>query len=304
MHTLRRFPFLSLWLILLPAIASAQSGGLRYTITVTEFDNQSSWHGQRHLGNAWSTVMTDLLNQSGRFIVIGDESMRRAALEEQDLGASGLAAQGKKTPKSGYLTPAQLLLRGTITYVQFDSGEQKGGLNLGKVRLGGKRQQAEIGATIYMVDSTTGQVVASTNVKGQSKSRRGMIHIRDGNKSLELSGKKNDNLVKAISDAVGQSMDWLVEQLPFVPWSGTVVTVAEGEVVVDRGAREGVQPGQIFRVGTTEILRSPDSGEVLDESLKQIAEIEVTRVRPKVSYCKVLSGDPRAIRKGLSVQLP
>lgn len=304
MHALRRLSIAILFVLLLPIVAYAQNGGLRYTITVSEFDNQSNWRGQWHLGHAWTEIMTGLLTESGHFMVVADESMREAALAEQDLGASGLAVQGKKTPVSGQLTPAQLLLHGTITYVQLDSGEQNGGLNLGKIRLGGKKKTAEIGATIYLVDSSTGQAVASTMVKGLSKSRRGMIQIRDGNRSLNLSGKKDDNLVKAMSDAAAQSIEWLVAQLPYVAWSGTVVTVAEGEVIVDRGAREGVQQGQVFKIGTATVLRSPDTGEILDERLDLIAKVQVTQVRPKVSYCKVLSGDPRAIRKGLTVQLP
>ena len=48
------------------------AGGLRFSITVSQFENQSGWHGQWDLGNAWGTVLTDMLNQSGRFIVLGE----------------------------------------------------------------------------------------------------------------------------------------------------------------------------------------------------------------------------------------
>ena len=59
---------LSLALIILTAVVSpiwAQGGGLRYSITVSKFENRSGWHGYWDLGDAWGMVMTDLLNQTG-----------------------------------------------------------------------------------------------------------------------------------------------------------------------------------------------------------------------------------------------
>ena len=84
-----------------PAMAEEATGGLRYTVTVTEFENQSGWHGQWNLGHAWGTVLTDMLNQTGKFIVLGETDMRAAALDEQDFAASGRTAGGKKAPVTG-----------------------------------------------------------------------------------------------------------------------------------------------------------------------------------------------------------
>jgi curli biogenesis system outer membrane secretion channel CsgG len=106
----------------LPVQAEEASGGLRYSITVTKFDNQSGWSGQWNLGDAWDTVLTDMLNQTGRFIVLGESDMRGAAMDEQDFAASGRTAGGKKAPVTGQMTPAQLLVKGAITHVQGDTG--------------------------------------------------------------------------------------------------------------------------------------------------------------------------------------
>ena len=108
---LRFLPFLAILLLAVSALPTlAQSGGLRYSITVTEFENQAGWHAQWHLGQAWGTVMTEKLHASGRFIVLGEGGMRDAAMAEQDLAASGATAQGAKTPVTGQLTPADWLL--------------------------------------------------------------------------------------------------------------------------------------------------------------------------------------------------
>jgi curli biogenesis system outer membrane secretion channel CsgG len=73
-------------------------GGLRYSITVSKFDNKAGWSGQWDIGDAWGAVMTDALQASGKFIVLGEKDMRAEAMQEQDLGDTGRMAGGKKTP--------------------------------------------------------------------------------------------------------------------------------------------------------------------------------------------------------------
>ena len=81
--------------------ASSATGGLRYTISVSKFENRSGWSGQWNIGDGWGLVMTDILNQSGKFIVLGETDMRKEAMLEQDLGAAGRTAQGAITPGVG-----------------------------------------------------------------------------------------------------------------------------------------------------------------------------------------------------------
>ena len=71
--------------------AGADSSKMRYSITVVKFENKSGWHGQWDLGDAWGTVMTDMLMQTGQFIVLGESDMRSAAMDEQDFASSGLS---------------------------------------------------------------------------------------------------------------------------------------------------------------------------------------------------------------------
>ncbi len=164
---------LSLLIASIPILALAQTGGLRYSITVSKFENKAGWYGQWDIGDAWGTIMTDLLNQTGKFIVLGEKDMRQEAMAEQDFAASGRAAGGAKAPATGQMTPAQLLVKGAITHVQDSTAGGHGGLNIGGVRLGGAGGKGEVNATIYIVDSTTGQVLASKSVVGVS-TRKGL----------------------------------------------------------------------------------------------------------------------------------
>ena len=58
--------FVCLTFITTAAFADSAKGGLRYSITVTKFENSAGWHGRWDIGDAWGTVLTDLLWGTGR----------------------------------------------------------------------------------------------------------------------------------------------------------------------------------------------------------------------------------------------
>jgi curli biogenesis system outer membrane secretion channel CsgG len=288
----------------LPAKAGEAEGGLRYTITVSEFENRAGWNGQWSIGDAWDTVLTDMLNQTGKFIVLGETGMRNAAMDEQDFAASGRTAGGRKAPVTGQMTPAQLLVKGAITHAQGDTGGMGGGIRIKGIRLGGGGGKGEVNATIYIVDSTTGQVIASKSVVGTHKRSSMNVGYATGSWGGSFGGHKNDNVGLAVQDACAAAVAFLLDQLPSFMWSGSVVLVKGDKVYVNRGSREGVPMGQTFTVGEVDVLRDPDTGEVLDESMNEIAQLRVTQVKEKLSIAEVISGSASAVKKGMTVHLP
>ena len=286
-----------------PATAQDATGNLRYSITVTKFENQAGWHGQWDIGDAWGTVLTDMLNQSGKFIVLGETDMRAAALDEQDFAASGRTAGGAKAPATGQMTPAQILVKGAITHVQGDTGGADGGIRIKGFKVGGGGGKGEVNATVYLIDSTTGQVVASTNVVGTHKRKALGVGYNAGGWGAAFGGHANDNVGLAVQDACAQAVDFLTAQLPNILWSGSVVMIKDGQVYVNRGSREGIAAGQMFTVGEVEVLRDPDTGEVLDESMAEIARLKVSQVKEKLSICDVVSGDVSRVAKGMTIHL-
>ena len=284
-------------------IPAPPSGNLRYSITVTKFKNEAGWHGKWSVGDGMQTVMTNLLHESGWFIVLGDSEMRKAAMDEQDFAASGRTAGGKKTAKVGRMTPAQLLVRGSITHVQNDTGSGGGGLSFQGFSIGGSAGKAEMNVTIYLVNSETGQVSASTNVVGVSGKKGFTVgyHGSDlGGLGGNFGGAKKDNVGKAMEDAVGQAVLFLIDQLESIPWEGSVVMVKGEKVIINRGSREGVAVGREFKVGAVDELIDPDTGEVLDSEMTQVGTIKVTKVKEKIAYCAPVSGSG-SMQKGMSV---
>lgn len=288
-----------LGMVAVSAAVFADGSNLRYSVQVTKFENKSNWRGQWELGHAWGTIFTDQLVQCGRFIVLGEADMRGAAMQEQDLAASGRMAGGKKAPKMGRMTPAQLLVKGAITHVQETKGTG-GGFALKSITVGGNAGSAEINITIYLVDTTTGQVKASKTVIGKS-GRRGISLGYHGSKlgglTGDLGGFEKDNMGKATMDACNQALEFLVAQLDSIPWEGSVALAKPDRLIVNRGARDGVAVGMRFDVGKVEEVVDEDTGEVIDSSMTKLGTVSVTEVKEKVSYTTPLAG----AEKGMGV---
>ena len=302
---------LALGLVSILAVASIglagdddAKGGLRYSITVSKFENRAGWSGQWDIGDAWGAVMTDALTASKRFIVLGEKDMRGEAMMEQDLAATGRMAGGKKAPKTGQMTPAQLLVKGEITHVQDSTSGGGGGLSFKGIHIGGSGDKAEINVTIYVVDSTTGQVKASQKVVGKA-GRKGLSLGYSGSALGGLTGGgdafKKDNVGKAVEDAVSQAVEFLVKQLDKITWEGSVVSAKNGKIIINRGSREGVSEGQSFVVGKLETTTDPDTGEVLDSSVEKVAVITTKTVKEKISICEATEGGDK-IEAKMSVQ--
>ena len=302
MKALFTFACVALALATAPVLAN-QNGGLRYSIAVAKFANRSQFpEGQSALAATFGAVLTDSLQKTGRFIVLGEKDMRIEAIGEQDFGASGRVAGGKKTPQVGQMTPAQLLVKGEITHFAQSTSGGKQGIVIKGFKIGTESDTAQINAVIYIVDSATGQVAASRKVKGEA-SKFGMgIGMTSSQGSMDLGQYNNTNIGTAIEKAIDEAVDFLVQQLERIPWEGTVILVKDNKVYFNRGSREGVAQGQSFVVGKSEVLRDPNTGEVLDVSMDKAGKLVVEQVREKLSIARIVEGS--GIEKGMTVAAP
>jgi curli biogenesis system outer membrane secretion channel CsgG len=284
--------------MLSPRTVDAESS-LKYTIAVAKFENKSNWRGQWSLGDAWGAILTDSLNQTGRFIVIGEKDMRKAAMEEQDFAASGRAAGKGKKVVIGQMTPAQLLVKGEIVHFSDKTSGTGGGIGIAGFRIGGKTSEAEITTVMYIVDSSTGQVVASKKCEGKVSESGLSLGMSVAGFHGDIGGFKKTNAGKAMGMAVDQGVQFLEAQLEQIPWTGSIILVKHGKIYINRGEREGVTVGQTFTVGQMETLRDPDTGEILDQSMEKIGSIKVLKVKKKIAICKAVEG--ASFKKGMDI---
>ena len=274
-------------------------GGLRYTVVVDKFENKT---GKEEIGDQWATLLTAALHENGHFIVVAQDEVQLKALHEQVRGLSGETVKGRKTAVRGQMAPAQLLVEGVITHVQLGNAAQNGGFGVGPIRINTGRKTTEIRATLQMIDTSTGVVVAAKNFTGLSQGRALSVGGGEGTTGGVVNLGKDDDVHAAFEKAIGEVIPWMVAQLPSVVWRGTVVRVADGGVIINRGSREGVAPGDEFIAGESEILRDPDTGELLDEVVHERARIRVEQSNDRTSTCSIVSGDKRQLVVGMAVR--
>ena len=152
---------------------------------------------------------------------------------------------------------------------------------------------------IYVVDSTTGQVVASHKVLGKCKSGGLSVGFSERNWNGDMGGFKKTNVGTAMEKAIDDGVAFIVAQIPSLHWSGNVILVKGAMVYMNRGTREGVSVGQTFKVGASEVLRDPATGETLDVAFTEKGRIKVDNAKEKIAICSVVSGD--GLASGMSV---
>lgn len=303
MVTMRKIGVLGMVICLVMILAGigwADQNGVRYSIMVTKFENRTGWHGRWDLGDAWGAVLTDSLNATGQFIVLGEKDMRQEAMAEQDLAASGRTAGGGKQVVTGQMTPAQLLVKGDITHFDPGTSGGKGGIGFGGIRIGAGGGTSEINAVMYIIDSSTGQVLASKKCYGKVTKTGLSVGISKGGFSGDVGGFKKTNAGKAVEKAVDEGVAYLISMLDEIPWTGDVIMVKGQKVYINRGAREGVTDGRVFQVGKLTTIRDPNTGEILDQEVETSGKIRVTNVKEKLSICEITEG---TVQKGMTVSL-
>ena len=128
------------------------------------------------------------------------------------------------------------------------------------------------------------------------------LGLTRGSFSGDVGGFKKTNAGKAVEKAVDEAVSFMSAQLENIPWTGKVILTKSGKIYINRGSREGVASGQTFDVGVAEVLRDPDTGEVLDTSLDRVGTIRAVTVKKKITVCQVVRGS--GIKKGMTVLMP
>jgi len=276
-----------------PAPASL---GLKHTVGVDAFGGGELTEGAAS-SDSLNALLTDALINDGRFIVV-----ERAGLGgvqgEQQLGQSGAATAGT-VAKSNQLIGAGLLVRGAVT--KFSSAAGGGGLSLGGSFGGGllgggggvKTNKAVMTVSLRLIDTTSGQVVATATGEGAATSKdvnAGLVNARTG-ATMGTNAFRATPIGKAAEVAIVIAVGKLSAGLGNVPWSALVVDARSGVVYINAGADQNVQPGLTlgaYRKGET--LTDPGTGEVLDVQMTKIADIQVDSVREKISTAHIVSG--------------
>ena len=151
----------------------------RMAVAVMDFDYGTvgyHWWGDYDIGKGMADQVVDALVNDGTFRVIERKKLD-TVLAEQDFSKSDRAdPSAAKLSKMGKVLGVRYIVAGSITKF---GGEEKsyGGGGLVKGKLGGlglKKAKTEVTLTARLIDTTTGEILASAKGEGISKKGGGL----------------------------------------------------------------------------------------------------------------------------------
>jgi curli biogenesis system outer membrane secretion channel CsgG len=195
-------------------LAPEHSSGLAALAAAVRGNAGDQERSESSLGAGVSTLAIEKLLEAGQFRVM-ERSQLTSILAEQDLAASGRAAPGQAAAvRQAQVLGAQYLLTGAITKVGFEErtrGVGLGGRGLGGVGAVGQRQQRTlVTVTARLVDTSTGEIVASVTGEGVSELGGGLV-LGGGARTGGLAvGSSTSNIKET---AIGEAVDMAVHNL-------------------------------------------------------------------------------------------
>ena len=263
---------------------------LKKLVAVEEFENKAGAASTWKIGTGMADMLTDALIQSGNFIVLERQAIQ-SVIAEQDFAASGRTTQAGSTAQIGKMPPAQILIRGSVTEFQEDTGGGGQGLNIKGFNLNMKKGESHVAVIIRLIDTSTGEVLDSQRVEGKAEKGGLGLGYSGGGYGFGSNGFTDSPLGKACQIAIDRAVEYVTNHMAGMPWQGKVVTVKDNIVVINSGTNVGIKPGdkfEIYRKG--EEFIDPDTGMSLGSETSKIGEIEVVSAMEKFSKATPVSG--------------
>lgn len=271
--------------------------GIKHAVGVIDFDNDAGYQSQWQLGYNMSILLESALFDTGRFVLVEREGLGNV-IGEQDLAASGRAAQAGNVAQTGKLRPAKYIATGAMTEVEYNESGTGGGFNVKGFRVGGSKADAKITIIAKLIDTTTGEIVAKQRITGEAGRAKLNLGINKGSFRGDIGGFAQTPLGEAAQDCINQAAKFFAIQMEQLPADGSVVMVKDGRVIINRGEQYNFRNGMVLAMTEKgEDLIDPDTGEVLEKAKgKTIGTVRITETSEKVSYCEVVDGEPNPAR--------
>ncbi len=162
--------FLAVALLLTLATQPLAAAGDKIRVGVLRFTNHTAagwWHGS--VGSELQDMLASELVSTKAFSVLERKEID-AVLGEQDLSASDRVSAKTKV-KMKKLKGAQYLIAGTVSAYEENTKGAGGGVRVGPVSLGGKKDKAYIAVDMKVIDSETGEIVDARTIEATAKGK-------------------------------------------------------------------------------------------------------------------------------------
>lgn len=286
-------------------LSAAQLAGPKRTVSVSKFSLKSDFqhlYGNTDIGGGLAAMLTTALVASNHFIVVERPDLG-VALAEQQLTASGIVRQEGQA-EVGELLGAQLILAGHVT--EFSERAKGGGFSIGlsaggsrSLGLSPQKRVGTVGIDVRVIDSTTGQVIASYFVREEVKARSLAASVNLDGVNLARTKTQQTPLGEAARKAIDQVVYRFAAEAARQEWQGRVVDVEAGEVAINAGRLAGVKTGDSFSVyRIARVLTDPSTGRVLGHRKIEVGGLTVTAVEENFAFAHLASASGYEAERG------
>lgn len=269
----------------------AAAKGVKHAIGVNDFTNEAQYHRWSELGGNLKFMLESALSESGRFVMVERMNLG-TVIAEQDLQKSGRAAEAKSVAETGKLRSAKYVATGAVTEISESTSGETGGFGIRGIRIGGSSAKSNLVLMVKLIDTTSGEIVASKRIRGEAGKSSLNIAVMRSEGAGNLGSFAKTPLGEAAQDCINEAVKFIAESMQKTRIEASVVAVTKDEAVVSMGENYGIETGQKLVVQKDgEVLKDPDTGAILDRLEGEITGLlEVTRVREKTAYAKVIEG--------------
>lgn len=258
--------------------------GAKKSVAVIDFSANGAFlsrYGDWTEGAGLAAMFASELAETGRFRVV-NRSHLDSTLYEQQLNVNGLTA--RPTAQPGQLVGAQYLVRGSVT--DFTLAEKGGGISVGG-NIGGvlgaispRTQKGRISIDFSVIDSTSGEVIASFPVTKKIKSTAIAARVSKNNINVGGNTFKNTPLGEAAREAIAEAAARLTDALADKAWTAHVANVGATSLYVNAGADSGLHPGDRLTITrVSQRIVDPVTGALLGVEKHRVGEAVIDSVQ-------------------------
>jgi curli biogenesis system outer membrane secretion channel CsgG len=261
---------------------------LKKRIAVSRFEDRTG-SGYHSLGEGMADMLITALVKSKKFMVLERQDIERL-LQEQQFGESFMVTP-ETAPKVGQILGVELFVIGSITEFGQKESDVSGGFSAFGAGLKTKTSRAAV--DIRIVNTTTGEIIASETEEGSESSTGIAVAYEDINFS-NIDSWDDTDIGKAAREAIGGCVKLIAENMEKIPWSGKILKVnSDGTVLMKPGSEGNVKVGMeflVFRPG--EDVKDPDTGLSLGAEETKIGKIKVIEdaLKGKAAKAKIIEG--------------
>ena len=166
-------------MLCLSAMGLESATAAKPTMAVFNFTNGSTaawWYGG--VGADMADMLTNELASTEKFKMV-ERKQLGAVLGEQALGTSGAVTKATAA-KAGKMTGAQYIVTGQVSAYEENTKGTGGGIAIGGIGVGGKKEEAYIAIDLRVVNTTTGDIAYTRTIEARAGSKGLAVGVAKG----------------------------------------------------------------------------------------------------------------------------